>query len=122
MSNSSIYNPVQVPWRLMPPVGVLGRRGARRPDGTFAEALLAVPPFWAGPPAAAPSRREEVVRGSPLVEDDLDLRPGRACLCMPERRKSDAVFEALVRPVKFTSARSLGTSANFSLVIPNTDL
>jgi hypothetical protein len=30
-----------------------GRRGARRPDGTFAEALFAVPPFGAGPPAAA---------------------------------------------------------------------
>ena len=34
-------------------VGVLERRGARRPDGTFAEALFAVPPSGAGPPAAA---------------------------------------------------------------------
>jgi hypothetical protein len=38
----------------MPPlVGVLERRGARRPRGTFAEALLAVPPSGADPPAAA---------------------------------------------------------------------
>src|ERR1700677_666391 len=40
--------------RLMPSlVGVLERRGARRPCGTFAEALLAVPPSGAGPSAAA---------------------------------------------------------------------
>jgi hypothetical protein len=30
-------------------VGVLERRGARRPCGTFAEALFAVPPFGGGP-------------------------------------------------------------------------
>ena len=51
----------------MPPlVGVLERRGARRPRGTFAEALLAVPPSGAGPPAAA-SRSS---LRSPHAEDD----------------------------------------------------
>jgi hypothetical protein len=35
-------------------VRVLGRRGARRPIGTFAEALLAVPPSEADSPAGAP--------------------------------------------------------------------
>jgi hypothetical protein len=55
-------------------VGVLGRRGARRSCGTFAEALLAVPPSGAGPPTAAPGRRKQVVLSSAQVEDDLALR------------------------------------------------
>jgi hypothetical protein len=46
-------------------VGVLGRRGARRPDGTFAEALLAVPPSGAGPPAAAPGAADRSSSGRP---------------------------------------------------------
>jgi hypothetical protein len=52
--------------------GRAGRRGARRPDGTFAEALSAVPPSGAGPPAAVPGLIEEVVLRSAQVEDDLD--------------------------------------------------
>jgi hypothetical protein len=51
-------------------VGVLGRRGARRPTGTFAEALLAVPPSGADPSAAAPPTRERVVLRPARVEDD----------------------------------------------------
>ena len=43
-------------------IGVLGRRGARRPPGTFAEALRAVPPSGAGPRAAAASRPQVVPR------------------------------------------------------------
>ena len=53
-------------------VGVLGVAGARRPDGTFAEALSAVPPSGAGPPAAASGRVEKVALGSAQVEDDID--------------------------------------------------
>jgi len=41
------------------------RRGARRPDGTFAEALLAVPPSGAGPPAAAPGATDRSSSGRP---------------------------------------------------------
>jgi hypothetical protein len=60
-------------------VGVQERRGTRRPGGTFAEALLAVPPFGADPPAAdldPPTVRP----GTPLVEDDparIRYRPHR---------------------------------------------
>jgi phage shock protein PspC (stress-responsive transcriptional regulator) len=43
-------------------VGVLGVAGPRWPGGTFAEALLTVPPFGAGPPAAAPTRGWVVLR------------------------------------------------------------
>jgi len=46
-------------------MGVLERRGARRPRGTFAEALLAVPPSGAGPPAAALGRRGRSSSGRP---------------------------------------------------------
>jgi hypothetical protein len=51
-------------------VGVPGRRGARRPTGTFAEALLAVPPSGADPPAAAPRPANGVVLRSSQVEDN----------------------------------------------------
>jgi hypothetical protein len=60
--------------RLMPPlVGVPGRRGARRPDGTFAEALFAVPPSGAGPPAAAADRHGVYDPSRLQVEDALAL-------------------------------------------------
>ena len=52
--------------------GRAGRRRARWPDGTFAEALSAVPPFGAGPPAAASGRLKEVVLRSAQVEGDPD--------------------------------------------------
>ena len=50
-------------------VGVQERSGAKRPCGTFAEALLAVPPSGAGPQAAAPVPRTQVGLRSPQVED-----------------------------------------------------
>ena len=55
-------------------MGVLERRGARRPRGTFAEALLSVPPSGADPPAAAPGRHGQVALRSAQVGDDLALR------------------------------------------------
>jgi len=51
-------------------VGVPGRRGARRPDGTFAEAPFAVPPSGADPPAAALADGED--------GPEVDLRSGTA--------------------------------------------
>jgi hypothetical protein len=56
-------------------MGVLERRGAGRPRGTFAEAPLAVPPSRAGSSAAAPGRHRQVVLRSAQIEDDLALRP-----------------------------------------------
>ena len=53
-------------------VGVLGVAGPGGRTGTFAEALSAVPPSGAGPPAAVPGLIEEVVLRSAQVEDDLD--------------------------------------------------
>jgi hypothetical protein len=56
----------------MPPlVGVPGRRGVRRPDGTFTEALLAVPPSGAGLPAATAGHRAVYDPGRLQVEDAL---------------------------------------------------
>ena len=49
----------------------LGRRGARRPVGTFAEALLTVLPSGADPSAAVPRPAKRVVLRSTRVEDDL---------------------------------------------------
>jgi len=71
-------------------MGVLERRGARRPDGTFAEALLAVPPSGADPPAAALGRCGQVVLKSALVEDDLDLRRSSRLSCMALRKSRRA--------------------------------
>jgi hypothetical protein len=66
----------QVTWRLMPPsVGVVGCRGARRPDGTFAEALRAVPAFGAGSPAAVCPHGPGRTRGRLQVEVGLALVP-----------------------------------------------
>jgi hypothetical protein len=64
----------------MPPlVGVPGRRGVRRPDGTFAEALFAVPPSGAGPPAAADDHH-----GSTRPRSSSGRgRPGHSDLCPP---------------------------------------
>jgi len=47
-------------------------RATRWPNGTFAEALFAVPPFGAVPPAAALGRIEKVVLRSTQVEDGPD--------------------------------------------------
>jgi hypothetical protein len=63
----------------MPPlVGVLERRGARRSRGTFAEALLAVPPSGAGPPAAA-----DIIGAAALVPTPLQ---GEPCLAADDLR------------------------------------
>jgi hypothetical protein len=70
-------------------MGVLERRGARRPRGTFAEALLAVPPSGADPPAAALGHRGQVVLRSAQVEVEVDLAlcpSGSALSCMALRK------------------------------------
>jgi hypothetical protein len=64
--------------------GVLERYRARRPDGTFAEALLAAPPSGAGPPAAVLPRlirpKVDLRVGQPSV-DLGQAAPGRAFTC-----------------------------------------
>jgi hypothetical protein len=60
-------------------VGVLGRRGARRSRGTFAEALLAVPPFGADPRAAAVNL-DSAMRGADGVSNH-----GIAGACGPSK-------------------------------------
>jgi hypothetical protein len=59
-------------------MGVLERRGARRPRGTFAETLLAVPPSGADPPAAALDHCGQVVPRARTTSPSA--RPGRLLL------------------------------------------
>src|SRR5487761_1490389 len=80
------------------------RGGARRPGGTFAEALLAVPPSVADPPAAAPGVRGQAVpRAGPGRG-----RPRHAT--GPGRTETDRLSQvAVFRPSRTNRAASPST-------------
>jgi len=72
-------------------VGVLGRRGARWPRGTFAEALHAVPPSGAGPPAAASGSWPD----PPRADTSINAIPVDALLMQLSARPTSRLPQAI---------------------------